>query len=235
MSYGPYNMSVFTGYSRIYDKLKDHMPSLSALRYFRSVFYLVLKEECKSQKLFSQFLSGLVENILEATNNKPIRIDISKFLSVTLLYNLENRLNVLYNLPHKRQIRVTLHSFMKNSKIPVKVDVRTNKTTFPPNFVHHLDSLILFTLVDSFFKYNNSLSLGTNHDCFFTHVSNFRLLRKLYKKSFKSILVDPDLIFKKIALDNGLDEFEVLNQLHKLYVDKGYILDLSKSNHCISY
>jgi len=43
------------------------------------------------------------------------------------------------------------------------------------------------------------------------------------------ILSSPNKIFKKIAVDAGLKE------LHNLYVDKDYILNLSKPNHSISY
>lgn len=239
MSYGTYGMSVETGYNKIYHNLKNDL-SLSSIRYFRSVFYnKVLKIDCAKQKDFSLFLSNLMTEALKQTSfdesPKPFLINISPFFSITILYNEVKKIKTDYRLPYGRRVKVTLKPFKKLDAKKVIPDIPKSSSTFPPNFFHHLDSLILFNLVLDFFHQSSNLSLGTNHDCFYTHVTNFSRLRKAYKKAFNTVLGNPDLIFEKICNDNNLNKEDVLGELQKLYINPKLKLDLSKSEHCISY
>ena len=227
-------MTAYTGGSLIYKRLNPFIKSDSQKRYFRSVFFEILKRECRGQKSFSTFLAKLVKKVSQKSQTQePFCIDISSFFSITLFYNKVERINVLYNLPHKRKVRLTLAPFIKPKK--VEVNLKKNMSAFPPNFIHHLDAIILFEVCFNLFEQSEEIALGTNHDCFFTHVTKFKYLKKAYSSAFQKVLGNPCSLFEKVFQQNGLDVVSELQELEKVYVNPEFSLDMKGAKHFISY
>lgn len=242
MSFGPYGMTLKTGFDHIYDNLKkEKLLTFNQIRFFRKVFYYTLLLESNFQKNMCKELSSFVERVNfmnisdnERLNLKPICLDFNKYFICNIFYHKVNKVTTTYNLPQKRQIKVTLidessYDFTLKNKKPLKGDLKRMMSSFPPNFTHHLDAIVLFTTLDILYEKFPNISIDVNHDCFFISPIYFNELKLAYGLALKEIFED-DKILRNLLVKNGVFSEDYFNKIKKNFVNKDFdFSDIHKS------
>jgi len=157
----------------------------------------------------------------------PINTKIMQKYFVEKSVKLDVRINKLRNIVKDKKM-LDSH-FLKKITVKVKdfnkLNYRKGSLALTANYIHSLDSSLLFFVINEFKKKNYFIACV--HDCFFVHTSNVDLILNSYKKG----LID---LFLKTNL---LDEFliEINNNLLRILETKKNDKDLKlKINKIIS-
>lgn len=92
---------------------------------------------------------------------------------------------------------LTLNTFDNDKK--VKVDSSRQKSAFPPNFVHSLDSTHMMRTALS--CHRAGLTFAGVHDSFWTHAGNVDTMNRILREEFVALYSQP-------ILENLLQEFQ---------------------------
>lgn len=83
-------------------------------------------------------------------------------------------------------------NIISNSSITLPVNINKQSTSFPPNFIHSLDSTHMLLIALNCSQYNLT-SFAAVHDSFYSHASDYPILNELIKKQFIYLYSKPIL------------------------------------------
>lgn len=150
----------------------------------------------------------------------PIDTKITQKYFIEKSVKLDVRINKLRQLVNDKTM-LDSH-FLKKITVKVKDFTKTNyrksSLALTANYIHSLDSSLLFFLINEFKKKNYFIACV--HDCFFVHTSNVDLVLNSYKKGLIDLFLKTNLLdefFIKIN-DNLLRILETKKNDQKLKI-----------------
>ena len=87
---------------------------------------------------------------------------------------------------------LTSTSSLSSSSSLIPVNILKQSTSFPPNFIHSLDSTHMLLIALNCSQYNLT-SFAAVHDSFYSHASDYKILNDLIKKQFIHLYSEPIL------------------------------------------
>lgn len=111
----------------------------------------------------------------------------------------DQRITIFTKRGALRHKRLTLNIRLNNKGI----SVRKNSSSIAPNFIHSLDALILFKMIEIYFNNNQSAKFASVHDCFITSTDSFSeiSIRDLYRTVLVQIFSNPLVILNNLIND----------------------------------
>lgn len=73
-----------------------------------------------------------------------------------------------------------------------RIDKVKAKRSLIANFIHYLDARLCLSVI--FLCKQENICVWTNHDCFYSHPTHATVIRNLYFKAYKTLLLEHDLI-----------------------------------------
>lgn len=234
------------------EKFRENFNKFSKLKNI-----IIDNDICKKlSKTFWEFSRGLRFMILSVFFNKlvllynklglniewitPLNNKITQKYLKEKIIKLDIRLNFLRKKKNSKSEKLSINDFIKTINIKVKnfneIDVLKGSRALTANYIHSMDSSLLFFVVNEFNNANKFIACV--HDCFFINTCDVDFVLDSYKKALidlflKSNILDEflisinndlELILKKDDLKKDLKNriTEVLSLLNQIKIDVTY-------------
>lgn len=139
----------------------------------------------------------------------------SNFISCVSVYaKQESKRFSFINFVDKKVTKICL----KVNKNPLQFSGKKNVSSIVPNFIHHMDALVLNRVILKCISLR--IKLFTVHDCFYVSESNEEKIKEIYYRSCEEVFSKPQL--RNFLSENNIEDEEIKvkdypQELNKLF------------------
>lgn len=207
-------------------KFKEQLNEMNELRNwseynlnkFVDIFYLFLENLVlvKSLNILVDYIDFLIKNnkdfvIYTSLDGFYLKEEKSDLL-IGLNYNKKDKYKYSYSLSQnkkrkRKQINLVLYNDIRDKNKEIRA--------FKANYVHHIDSIIVYSLINKL--ESSKIDISVIHDCFGIRLNDIVKFNQLYRKSLIDLFSKEDnfLNWLKYLFQKDVTDLELLNSLLK--------------------